>query len=487
MSDKVARVAFVADVASFVKGVDKAQKKTQGFQATLSKMAMPAALAFGAVTAAAVDFTRAAADDQKAAAVLAGTLKNTTGATAAQTAAVESWITKTSMAAAVADDDLRPALGQLATVTGDVAEAQDLMAAALDISAQTGKPLAVVTAALAKAHEGNLAALNKVIPGMVDASKKGQTFESVLRKLKTTTKGAAETAANNDPYKKMSIALQETKEAIGAGLLPVLAKLAPVMANMAAWAQDNAGAISALMLVIGGLSGAVMVVNGALKVYRAIQTAMKAATIIWTGVQWALNAAMAANPIGLVVLAVAALIAMFVLAYTKVDWFRKGVDTALGFIKNIFVNVMGWITEKVPAGFEAVLGFIRGIPDTLTGIGKTIFNALTWPYRTAFNFIIDAWNNTLGKINFDLPGILGGAHIAFPTFSHIPALANGGIVTSPTLALIGENGPEAVVPLGRRGAPGGITINVSGALDPVAVARQISRLLAQSGQRLGTA
>ena len=44
----------------------------------------------------------------------------------------------------------------------------------------------------------------------------------------------------------------------------------------------------------------------------------------------------------------------------------------------------------------------------------------------------------------------------------IPSLAAGGIVTKPTLALIGENGPEAVVPLGSRGASGGITINILG-------------------------
>ena len=49
-----------------------------------------------------------------------------------------------------------------------------------------------------------------------------------------------------------------------------------------------------------------------------------------------------------------------------------------------------------------------------------------------------------------------------PTIPTIPSLAAGGIVRSPTLAMIGEAGPEAVVPLGRGGMGGGITINIMG-------------------------
>ena len=47
---------------------------------------------------------------------------------------------------------------------------------------------------------------------------------------------------------------------------------------------------------------------------------------------------------------------------------------------------------------------------------------------------------------------------------NLPKMANGGIVTSPTLALIGEAGPEAVVPLGKGGGMGDVTINISGGL-----------------------
>jgi phage-related minor tail protein len=59
---------------------------------------------------------------------------------------------------------------------------------------------------------------------------------------------------------------------------------------------------------------------------------------------------------------------------------------------------------------------------------------------------------------------LGGAPTQVAGRLGLPRMAEGGIVSSPTLALIGEAGPEAVVPLDRMQSGGGITINVTGGL-----------------------
>jgi hypothetical protein len=64
--------------------------------------------------------------------------------------------------------------------------------------------------------------------------------------------------------------------------------------------------------------------------------------------------------------------------------------------------------------------------------------------------------------------------------SQVPALAQGGIVASPTLALIGESGPEAVVPLDKMGQMGNVTINVNGG-DPQAVVDALRRYMYQNG------
>jgi hypothetical protein len=78
---------------------------------------------------------------------------------------------------------------------------------------------------------------------------------------------------------------------------------------------------------------------------------------------------------------------------------------------------------------------------------------------TALNLMIRGANKISISVPKWVPGIGGkGFSLDIP---QIPKLAEGGIVRSPTLAMIGERGPEAVVPLGRGGA-GGITINILG-------------------------
>jgi hypothetical protein len=80
-------------------------------------------------------------------------------------------------------------------------------------------------------------------------------------------------------------------------------------------------------------------------------------------------------------------------------------------------------------------------------------------YKTIFNAIASLWNNSIGKISFTFPDFvpgLGGRGFKVP---NIPMLAAGGIVTGPTLAMIGERGPEAVIPLNRAGGMG-TTINI---------------------------
>jgi phage-related minor tail protein len=61
-------------------------------------------------------------------------------------------------------------------------------------------------------------------------------------------------------------------------------------------------------------------------------------------------------------------------------------------------------------------------------------------------------------------GRVGQSAVGAASTMNLPKMANGGIVTSPTLALIGEAGPEAVVPLGKGGGMSGIVINISGGL-----------------------
>jgi hypothetical protein len=170
------------------------------------------------------------------------------------------------------------------------------------------------------------------------------------------------------------------------------------------WAQDNPKAFLAIAAAIGAVAAAIVVTN----------------------------IAMALNPFSLIAAGVALLIVALVAAYNKFEWFRDGI--------NAIVNT--------------VIGFFAGMVNAAIG---------------AVNAIISAYNSI--PLLPDIPKAptipvpqLGGQAPSTVVAKKIPRLAEGGIVNSPTLALIGEAGPEAVVPLDRMNTGGGVTINVTGGL-----------------------
>jgi hypothetical protein len=159
--------------------------------------------------------TKAASDDRKSQGLLAQALKNTVGATSQAIAGAESYIKKTQLQTAVLDDELRPALATAVRATGSLAGGQRLLDTALNVSAGTGKDLGAVTNAISKAYNGNTGALKKLLPSIKDGS-------DFMKQLDTQFKGAAKTAADLDPYKRLEVIFADIQETIGTQLLPAL-------------------------------------------------------------------------------------------------------------------------------------------------------------------------------------------------------------------------------------------------------------------------
>lgn len=438
-------------------GIDKAIKEFKSLEGAgakaafaIKKAAVPAAAALAGLGAAGLSFAKAAAEDAQSASLLAQQLRNTTLATEKQIKGNEKFISSVSMSAAVSDDELRPALQKLATGTGDLSYSQKLLTTALNVSAATGKPVAEVAEALSRGYAGNTKALKSLSPELAAMIKDHASFDEITTRLDQNYKGMAETVANSagGSFKKLSIALEETKESIGAALLPIVQVMADKFAAIGQLAQENSKLFVILGVAIGGIAAAVIAVNTAIKIYEAYTKLAAAATWLW-------NAALAANPIVLVGIALAALVAGLVIAYNKFDGFRNLVNTLFDGLRD---------------GFGAVVTAVTGYVKTLVNI-----------YKGLFNGIADTWNNTIGKLSFKIPSWvpgIGGAGFDVP---NIPKLANGGIVTSPTLALIGEAGPEAVVPLNRgNGMGNNVTINVNGG-DPNAVVSALRTYMRTNG------
>jgi hypothetical protein len=169
------------------------------------------------------------------------------------------------------------------------------------------------------------------------------------------------------------------------------------------------------------------------------------ATKIWAGTQWLLNAAFIASPIGWIVLAVVALIAVVVLIATKTNWFQTIWRVTWTNVKRWAVSFWDWI---------------KNLPGMLGGAFRGLVNIITWPWRTAFNFIARAWNNTVGRLSFTLPSWIpkiGGAGFSMP---QLPTFHSGGTVPgapgSEMLAILQAG--EHVTPAGQS-SPGRLVVS----------------------------
>lgn len=419
------------------KGTQKAIKEFQSLEgasskasAIMKKAALPAAAAIAGIGIALFGATKAAMEDQAEQVQLALALENVTGATDAQISATEDMISKMSLASGVADSELRPALATLVRGTKDIATATDALTLAQDISAGSGKDLATVSDALAKAYGGNMKGLQALSPEIKAMVKDGASLSEVMDVLGGSFGGASEAAANTAEggMKRLGIALDETKESIGEALLPALEEILPVLIAFSDWAQKHPQTFLTIAASIGAISAAILLYNAAVSV----------ATIVTTLFALSLSAAQIAM-LGFVTLGIAVLIAALVALYFKFENVRKVVDT-----------VIDGIVIGTKFAFNALTSY---------------FNFVLGVYKTLFNTIAKLWNNTIGKLSFEFPDWvpgLGGKGFSVP---NIPYLAEGGIVTGPTLAMIGERGPEAVIPLsGRGGGMGNYTINITGGL-----------------------
>jgi len=174
-----------------------------------------------------------AIDDQKAQALLAEQLRNSTGATQRQIDAVEDLIDKTARATGVADDQLRPALGNLVRAFGDTDKATKVLNTALDISAATGRDLETVTIALGRAASGNVGSLSRLGIPLDENVKKSKDFNAALQALNEQFGGAAAARAETYAGKldRARVAISEAGESIGSAFIPVVEKSATAIAG----------------------------------------------------------------------------------------------------------------------------------------------------------------------------------------------------------------------------------------------------------------
>jgi hypothetical protein len=231
---------------------------------------------------------------------------------------------------------------------------------------------------------------------------------------------------------KLKNSFGEVQEELATAFTPALESAFGVAKDFAQWAKDNPDTFRNVTLTVGGLAAAVLAVNAAVETYRAV-------VAIATAAQWAWNVAMLANPVGIVILAIAAIIVGIglIMAGFGFDWgeFWDG-------LKKKVEEIWKSITDTS----DEATSFLTGIPDRIGDAFRSIGAAISSPFIAGFNRISAAWNTTVGRLNVTLPALLGGAHIGMPQLPYA-RMQFGGNVKAGMPYVVGDgSGPEVFIP-----------------------------------------
>lgn len=291
---------------------------------------------------------------------------------------------------------------------------------------------------------------------------------------------------------------------IGTALLPPVQDALVAVKSSVDWLSKHKGVAHALAITMGVLGAGFIA-------FRLYVVAASVATKAWmvvtkvaAGVMWLLDAAMDANPVGLIIIGIGLLVGAFIYLWKHCAWFRdfwigawhiiKGVGLAVGhwfagpfahfFVAgyHIVQHALGVAVAWIHARWSGVINFFSDMPNKISRIASGMWNGIKEAFRDVLNWIFSKWNSihlTLPKINLGPLGSVGGFTLAVP---QIPLLAQGGIVPATPggrLVRVGEGGrDEAIIPLGRGG--GSITLRAGDAM-----MREFLRCLAEEIRRLG--
>ena len=385
-------------------------------------------------------------------------------------------------------------------------------AAAADLSAAGFGPMESNAKALAKALNDPAKGLAKLtkqgvtfteqeekkIKALQASGKMTEAQNVLLKAVEKQVGGTA--AATATGTEKMAVAFGEAEESAGKALLPLIEKLVPLLTRLGNWMAANPKIVMGLVIALAALAAAIVLVNIALAITAAVTSpitliiiaiiaAIAALVVIgillyknwdtitaklaaawgkikaaamsvlnWLKANWPLILGILAGPLALAIVLV-------IRNWDKIkEAIRSAVDAVGGILRRL-AKLFDLPADAARAAADAVKKALNGLLDFLGGLvgraksamGK-VADALTKPINT----VLSAWN----RISLSIPSVtipsvkigpkkFGGGKIGGQTinFPDVPLLARGGIVTAPTLAMIGEAGPEAVVPLGRLGGP----------------------------------
>lgn len=309
--------------------------------------------------------------------------------------------------------------------------------------------------------------------------------------------------ATQDAPDQLALAMQKAKVAVGETVgefvderapqlqsilddltnnaLPLATDALGLLLDGFSWLADNGDGIAAAITGIAAGVAAYVGYTTALTVMQKGWTALTVVTKAQTIAQTALNAVMAANPIGVVIAVIMALVAAFAVLWNTNEGFRNAVIALWGTIKTNVVNTVTGIKDGIVNGFNAAKDKVSSVIESIKSKVSNAWNTIKGKTSAAWNAIKSAITNPINSaktavnnaINF-IRDKINNVHISFPKIKlphfsvsggeapwgimgmgSMPKIsvswyARGGVVNRPSLIGAGEAGAEAVVPLERN-------------------------------------
>jgi len=397
MADRTIKIKFTGDTSGLSTAAAQGQKSMSKFGGSMQK--------FGAATAAGLavagvalfsfvkDSVKAFADAEESQAKLSDAFARFPKL--ADFSIERLRALNTELARKTKFDDDAFASGQAVLAQFDLTGSQieTLTPLLADYAAKTGQDLPAAAESLGKAFLGNTRALKELGIEYKSTGDLQTDVANITALVREQVGGFAEKQGKTAAGQAAILGNQfgELKETLGGKLLPVLIKVADTGLKVVDWISKNQQIVLPLIAVIAAV----------------------------TVVQWAWNVAMAANPVGLIIIGVAALIAGIVWLATKTQFFQTVWNTVFSFVtrslenwKNLFASILGFVSDK----WNSIVRGFAGV------------------FATVFNRIADIWNATIGKLSWTIPSwvpIIGGNTIRAPQLPHLAVFHQGGIVPGP--------------------------------------------------------
>ena len=489
MADRVLTVRVTGDTSGLGRSFSKASKTSQSFgdsmhhhvTGVLKEVGKAAEYAGGVIGISLVgalgDAVKVAGDNQVAVTKLRKAVENSGHSWKAWSRQVQETQDRLAGLSGFTNTDLENSLATLVTTTGKVTAAQNLQSHAMDLARARGMSLSQASTILSKVWNGNTTSLSRLGIYLPKVTKAYDHYMATTKHTTVAGKAAAKAADLVSSRQAALAALQKKYggswtaygrtgegalsrirasaeillEKLGKVMLPYLNRLATwftknlpriqadgtqafgalrtaiqdvanVVVPMIGWMNRNRDVVLAAAVAVG-------VLTAAIEVYAAGKW-LKAAIVgteNMTAAQAALNFVLDANPIGIAVIALAALAAGFVIAYNRSTTFRNVVNHVLHDVQIAFGAVTGFIHDH----WGSVAGFIeariRNVWTVVSGIygfirdhWKTILGIMTGGWSTAVMFIINHWGtikSVAGKVITFVINRWGNIKSAISTFA----------------------------------------------------------------------